>query len=259
MSQQLEFTLLYAFGFALFEFAFARYFSLHGRNIWYQGSALLVTVLLASIKYASWYMLLLSTIFALFYVLLAKVTHWADEKDPTGLEKYLLKNAVVLIALFVLYQFSASIVVCQFFTDIWNHLFSGKHVQTPKYLLYAIGYLIVLDGGTMLVKGLLNKVPKIFTDAMIPDKPTSNTSQQNDQESLELKNAGEMIGIVEWLLILTFVLAGSYEAVAFSVAAKSIARYTKLDKQHFAEYYLLGTSASVGVAVAVGAILNSIG
>lgn len=76
--------------------------------------------------------------------------------------------------------------------------------------------------------------------------------------NLPARRRSGLVGIVERLLILTFVLAGSYEAVAFAIAAKSIARFKELDNKNFAEYYLIGTSVSVAVAVGVGVLLKSI-
>jgi hypothetical protein len=63
---------------------------------------------------------------------------------------------------------------------------------------------------------------------------------------------GATIGVLERLLIVTFVLTGSSAAVGFVVAAKTLARFKQLDDRDFAEYYLLGTLASVAVAVGSG-------
>ena len=63
---------------------------------------------------------------------------------------------------------------------------------------------------------------------------------------------GATIGVLERLLIATFVLTGSSAAVGFVVAAKTLARFKQLDDRDFAEYYLLGTLASVAVAVGSG-------
>jgi hypothetical protein len=60
---------------------------------------------------------------------------------------------------------------------------------------------------------------------------------------------GATIGVLERLLIVTFVLTGSTAAIGFVVAAKTLARFKQLDDRDFAEYYLLGTLASVGVAL----------
>lgn len=60
---------------------------------------------------------------------------------------------------------------------------------------------------------------------------------------------GATIGALERLLIVTLVLSGAEAAVGFVIAAKTIARFKQLDDRGFAEYYLLGTLASVSVAI----------
>lgn len=60
---------------------------------------------------------------------------------------------------------------------------------------------------------------------------------------------GATIGVLERLLIVVFMLAGADAAIGFVVGAKTLARFRLLDDRDFAEYYLLGTLASVGVAI----------
>jgi uncharacterized protein DUF3307 len=60
---------------------------------------------------------------------------------------------------------------------------------------------------------------------------------------------GATIGILERLLIVTLLLVGADVAIGFVIAAKTIARFKLLDDRDFAEYYLLGTLASVSVAI----------
>jgi hypothetical protein len=60
---------------------------------------------------------------------------------------------------------------------------------------------------------------------------------------------GSTIGILERILIVVFVLTGTDVAIGFVVAAKTLARFRLLDDRDFAEYYLLGTLASVSVAI----------
>lgn len=59
---------------------------------------------------------------------------------------------------------------------------------------------------------------------------------------------GEAIGILERLLVAAFVLARAEAAIGLVIAAKTLARFRQLDDRDFAEYYLLGTLASVAVA-----------
>jgi hypothetical protein len=60
---------------------------------------------------------------------------------------------------------------------------------------------------------------------------------------------GATIGALERLLVVAFILANAEVAVGFVIAAKTIARFKQLDDRGFAEYYLLGTLASVSVAI----------
>jgi hypothetical protein len=60
---------------------------------------------------------------------------------------------------------------------------------------------------------------------------------------------GSTIGVLERILIVVFVLTGTDVAIGFVVAAKTLARFKLLDDRAFAEYYLLGTLASVAVAI----------
>jgi hypothetical protein len=61
---------------------------------------------------------------------------------------------------------------------------------------------------------------------------------------------GATIGVLERLLIVTFVLSNATAAIGLVIGAKTLARFKQLDDRDFAEYYLLGTLASVSVAIA---------
>ena len=65
---------------------------------------------------------------------------------------------------------------------------------------------------------------------------------------------GATIGVLERLLILAFVLTNAPAAIGLVIAAKTLARFKQLDDRQFAEYYLLGTLASVSVAVGSGLV-----
>jgi hypothetical protein len=74
---------------------------------------------------------------------------------------------------------------------------------------------------------------------------------QAPQASPQLR-LGRLIGVLERLLLLIFVLDRSFAAVAFVLTAKSVTRFKKLEDKDFAEYYLVGTLASTLWAIAVG-------
>lgn len=63
---------------------------------------------------------------------------------------------------------------------------------------------------------------------------------------------GRIIGILERAIALTLVLLGQYGALGLVVAAKALARFRGLEERDFAEYFLIGTLASLLVALGAG-------
>ena len=66
-----------------------------------------------------------------------------------------------------------------------------------------------------------------------------------------IKNAGALIGNLERLLTIVFVMLGQFEAIGFIVAAKSILRFKDTDTAK-TEYVLAGTFLSFGIAILCG-------
>jgi len=69
-------------------------------------------------------------------------------------------------------------------------------------------------------------------------------------------NRGRLIGNLERLVLTVVVAAGSYAALAFLVAAKGLVRSEKLHDPDFAEYFLIGSLASVLVALCAGMVIR---
>lgn len=70
-----------------------------------------------------------------------------------------------------------------------------------------------------------------------------------------LAYAGRYIGWFERAVLFAFVIGGEPEAAAVALAAKSFARFPALSNHHkgFAEYFLIGSLASLTIAVAAAA------
>ncbi|MEA1998364.1 MAG: hypothetical protein U9N61_03440 [Euryarchaeota archaeon] len=69
-----------------------------------------------------------------------------------------------------------------------------------------------------------------------------------------LRSAGMIIGIIERVMVLTFVLIDQYTAITIVFAAKSIARFNELEDRNMAEYYLIGTLLSITFALITGIV-----
>ena len=106
-----------------------------------------------------------------------------------------------------------------------------------KYLLIITGYLVCLKPANIFIR-------EVFKATEI------QVSSDN-----EMPNAGKVIGVLERILTLTFIIIAQYSAVGFLIAAKSILRYGNNETLK-TEYVLIGTMLSFGIAVIAGIIIN---
>ena len=105
-----------------------------------------------------------------------------------------------------------------------------------KVLLWIVAFVFCLRPANFFIQN-------IFKDAKI-SIPDSGKEQS-------LPNAGRVIGNVERMLTLVFVMLGQYEAIGFLLAAKSLLRFRETDTVK-SEYVLVGTLLSFGFAILVG-------
>jgi hypothetical protein len=85
---------------------------------------------------------------------------------------------------------------------------------------------------------------------------TRALGQTEEAENVQsLAYAGRYIGWFERAVVFAFVIGGEPEAAAVALAAKSFARFPILSDRHkgFAEYFLIGSLASLTIAVALAA------
>lgn len=115
--------------------------------------------------------------------------------------------------------------------------------------VFLAAYVGIVFGGGYLVQKVTQSFLATIEDTLKAEKPG-------------LPKAGQYIGWVERALVLTFVLAGFNEAVGFLLAVKALTRYPEIKedaKGHFAEYFLIGTLTSVGLALGGGLLVNELG
>ncbi len=120
-------------------------------------------------------------------------------------------------------------------------------LQDEKFsdgVMVVFAYLLILKPTSIVIGSVLRKFP-------ISDKDTTSISG--------LIAGGELIGYLERVLILTFTLVGSYAAVGFVLAAKSIFRFGELnrsDDRSMTEYVLIGSLISVVITTLVGTLIS---
>jgi hypothetical protein len=117
-----------------------------------------------------------------------------------------------------------------------------------RIVFTSIIYLSVVFGGAVFIR-------KLF-DLIYRSEPDYLTRIVGSNTSLNNVRTGKVIGIFERLLVLTIYLTGNVASISIVVAAKSLARFKHFDNKDFAEYYLIGTLASVMLAITGGIILS---
>ncbi|MEP4030496.1 hypothetical protein [Roseibium polysiphoniae] len=146
-------------------------------------------------------------------------------------------------------------------------------MSTSDALLIGVGYALFVPLiwiiGNLFTKWVIDRA----VDELVPTPKTappatregetsvtptaaipSDRHQASDAETRELK-AGRVIGVLERLLIVTGLVLGKWEVLVAVIALKTVARYQELDTKLNAEYFLIGSLASVLWAVATSVAL----
>lgn len=105
--------------------------------------------------------------------------------------------------------------------------------------LLVAAYAFAGNGGSAVVRGVLSRF-------------------HVEVAGEDVRGTGRVIGILERVLALTLVLMGEWGTLGLVLAAKSIARFKELEDRSFSEYYLIGTLASLLVAVGVGLLVGGL-
>ncbi len=150
----------------------------------------------------------------------------------------LLYEAGALVGAIALARFSRGLVYSTSSGYFWG-----------RVLLLAAGYWYACAGGAALVRRVLDLVP-------VTESPKGG-KEAITVPAVELSR-GLVIGVLERTLALTLVLTSQYSALGLILAAKAIVRYQALDDRDFAEYVLIGTLASLLIALFVGIAIRQL-
>ena len=145
-----------------------------------------------------------------------------------------------------------------FLTDQFAHILilcfiSCQYIPTFRLPIQSMDFLNTLSIPVLAFAILCCLKPTNILIKLILDK-----YKIGDAESCQsIKNAGALIGNLERILTMVFVLIGQYEAVGFIVAAKSLLRFKETDTAK-TEYVLAGTLLSFGIATLFGLIVKQL-
>lgn len=154
---------------------------------------------------------------------------------------------------FVIDQLS-HVAVLWFISDIFGHHYKYTIIAclAELYEYPAIDCVAINVELTLIILAILLSLKP----ANILIKLILKKYQLGESESCnDIKNAGALIGNLERVLTIVFVIIGQYQAVGFIIAAKSILRFKDTDIAK-TEYVLAGTFLSFGIAILCGLIAS---
>jgi len=124
--------------------------------------------------------------------------------------------------------------------------FNFDFLNNQTILKIVMATLFLTSPASIIIKTLLSSWTPV------PDA-------QNNIQTESLSSAGKYIGILERLLVFTFIMVNHWEGVGFMVAAKSVFRFSDLaqaKQRKLTEYVLIGTLLSFGMAVLTGILIK---
>ena len=132
-----------------------------------------------------------------------------------------------------------------------------------RVLLVATAYLFVWGSGTVVTRaalGLDDHVARMPAAAgrglptvLAAEREAAATVLVEDER---LDRWGRLIGNLERFLVLTLTLYGQFASIGLVLAAKSVVRFEMAREK--AEYYLVGTLTSMGLAMTLGLLVASL-
>ncbi len=124
--------------------------------------------------------------------------------------------------------------------------------QTAAACIVIAIAIFIMRGGATIVRGILDK------GRISPERSGPTAVGGGKPPDSGVSNHGRIIGIIERLMLMTFVALKAYDALAFLLTAKGLFRSKDLDDASFAEYFLVGTLASSMIAIAAGLAVQSV-
>lgn len=132
------------------------------------------------------------------------------------------------------------IIINNFFANIFS-LFHTQITYQNKLLIAIFLVVIGLWGAGKFIALLIDSINKA-----------------GGTKSPEILKAGFLIGILERSFIICSILLGMSQVIGFVLAAKSVARLSKLNDDRFVEIFIIGNFVSFLTAIVIGAIIKNL-
>ncbi|NOU16064.1 MAG: DUF3307 domain-containing protein [Bacteroidales bacterium] len=213
-------------------------------------------------------------------------TKWATDKDENGFKSRHLYIHIIITAatLFIflwnlkLWNLILIITLLHFIIDSTKSVIKKTHIWV--FIADQILHLFVIIITWLMYTGQYNEFLKLFYSITNSSKfwwlllayiiltiPTSiligkitnkwSNELNGSTQTKGLENAGKWIGIIERILIFTFMVINQLSVIGFLLAAKSVFRFGDLKDstdQKKTEYIIIGTFISFSLAILMGLV-----
>ena len=178
----------------------------------------------------------------IFWPFLILVSHFLIDYFRIKFTKKFNNNAfsfwsfIVDQIIHVLLLVTISLVIKSNLNSIGDAVYNISFLKEIGYNIiinYTLAFLIVLSPASVFIKHFFNYI----------------FNKKDICENVESDNVGALIGVLERVVILLLGALGLYGSIALVLTAKSLARFKQLEKQAFAEKYLVGTLISLIIAI----------
>jgi hypothetical protein len=113
---------------------------------------------------------------------------------------------------------------------------------------YSAGVLLCLSEANLVVRWLISALE------LRPQDVVKNSAAAVPPQTEY--NRGRIIGLLERITLFALISLNQFTAIGFVVAAKALARFQSLDDRDFAEYFLVGTLASLVFAGTIALLVQ---
>jgi hypothetical protein len=217
---------------------------------------------------------------------------WVEHKNKNGVKSLkLFYHILVVTSISVLFSLDYFTWQIPLFLFIFHYLIDlAKIYLKPSktgsllwFLIDQVFHVVAIGGVVFIINGVPSNIASQFSDLISNERnlvvglayifviwpsmiiinlATKRWQSQIHQTMGEpsLQNAGKWIGILERILVLTFVLGAQFQAIGFLIAAKSILRISVKNEDGtrlLSEYVLVGTFISFTIAIMTGLLTNS--
>lgn len=187
-------------------------------------------------------------LFVVTHFLISWIREYLIKKDQKfdNLTTFISEQLLYLVVILVVVKFS---LVPRQITPYWYNYYPDLSF---KIFTFITGLILLLPFSSRLIGYFVKRFQVQLLDNDQKRKPTLKDG---------LQEGGKIIGFLERLLILVFILNNQFAGVGFLVTAKSVFRFGELkdgDNRKQAEYIIIGTFASFLLAIIISLGLRAL-